>query len=52
MDWMGIISSELAEEEKMSSLAVGFSVRMRKQVTSSEGKTTPDLMGNDRGDLL
>ena len=29
----------------MSSLVVGFSVRMLKRVASSEGETTPDFGG-------
>ena len=49
---MGIITIELDEEEEMPSLAVGFFVHMRKQVVGSEGKTTPYLVGNGRGNLL
>ena len=41
VDWMSIIASEPAEEEEMSSLVVGFSVRMRKRATGSKGETTP-----------
>ena len=35
---MGIIASEPAEEEEMSSLVAGFSVQMRKRTVSSEGE--------------
>ena len=45
VDWTSIISSELAEEEEMSSLATRFFVRMRKQAACSEGETTPRSSG-------
>ena len=41
MDWAGIIASEPAEEEEMSSLAVGFAARMRKRAAGSKGESTP-----------
>ena len=43
MDWVDPISSELAEEKKdnISSLAVGFSKRMRKRAMSTHTETTP-----------
>ena len=40
MDWTGIISSELVEEE-ISSLAARFSARMHKRATGSKSETTP-----------
>ena len=45
MDWVDPISSELDKEMEgdMSSLAVGFFVRIRKQATNEQGKTTPSL---------
>ena len=52
MDWMGIIASELAEKEEMSSLAVGFAVWMHKWAAGLDGETTQDLVGNGRGGLL
>ena len=45
VNWRGIISNELAEEEKMSGLAIRFVVRMRKRVVGSEGETTPKSGG-------
>ena len=44
VDWVDPISSEQVEERKgdMSSLVVGFFVRMRKWAVSAQGKTTPD----------
>ena len=41
MDWTSIITNELAEEEEMSSLAVGFAIWMHKWATGSDGETTP-----------
>ena len=41
MDWTGIISNEPTEEEEMSNLTIGFTVRMRKRAIGSEGETTP-----------
>ena len=42
VDWVNPISSESAEEREsnMSSLIVGFSTRMSKRATSSQGETT------------
>ena len=45
VDWKGIISSELAEEEEMSNLVAGFTIRMRKWTAGSEGETTPSFGG-------
>ena len=36
VDWIGIIASEPTEEEEMSSLVVGFAVRMHKRATGCE----------------
>ena len=44
MDWIDIISNELIEEE-ISSLTVGFVVRMRKWAAGSKGETTPKSSG-------
>ena len=41
VDWVGIISSELAEEEEMFRLIAGFAGRMRKRARGSEGESTP-----------
>ena len=38
---MGIISSEPAKEEEMSSLTARFVVRMRKRVAVYKDETTP-----------
>ena len=41
MDWKGVIVSEPIEEEEMSILTVGFTVRIRKRAAGLEGETTP-----------
>ena len=41
MDWTGIITSELAEEEEMSMPAAGFAARMSKRAMDSKGESTP-----------
>ena len=45
VDWTDPTASNLDEEREddMSSLAVGFVVRMCKQAASSDGETTPAL---------
>ena len=45
MDWTCIISSELIEEEEMSSLVVGFAAQMRKPTVGSKDETTPKSYG-------
>ena len=50
MDWTSIIASELAKEEEMSNLVVGFAVRMCNQAMGSEGETTP-ISGGKRSRL-
>ena len=40
VDWTGVVANEPAEEEEMSSLAVGFASQMHKQRASSEGEAT------------
>ena len=45
MDWMGIISGELVEEEEMSRLAAGFATPMRKRIVGSEDEiVTPQII--------
>ena len=55
VDWVDPISSESVEERKsdMSTLTVGFVVRMRKRAVSAQGKTTPDseVSGGNRPKL-
>ena len=41
MDWVGIIASELAEEEEVSRLVARFTLRMCKRAVGSEGEYTP-----------
>ena len=41
MDWTGIISSKLAEEEEMSMPTAGFAARMHKRATDLKGESTP-----------
>ena len=43
--WAGIIASELAKEEEMSDLAIGFTVQMRKRAVGSEGEATSSSGG-------
>ena len=45
VDWTGIISSEPAEEEEMSSISAGFSIRMHNRAAGSKGETTPISCG-------
>ena len=49
VDWMDSIVSELVEEMKaeMSSLAAGFSMRMRKRPTNTQREITPSFEGLD-----
>ena len=47
VDWTGVVASEPSEEEKMSSLVVGFVSRMHKQVVGSEGEAT-SIFGGKR----
>ena len=41
VDWTGIISSELVEEEEMFRFASGFVAQMCLRAAGSEGETTP-----------
>ena len=41
VNWVGIIASELVEEEEMSRLVVGFAARVRKRATFLEGESIP-----------
>ena len=45
MAWTSVIASEPAEEEELSSLAAGFTTRMRKRAAGSKGETTPSSDG-------
>ena len=45
VDWAGIVSSQPAEEEEMSKLAVGFAAQMHKRAAGSEGGSTPIVDG-------
>ena len=49
MDWTDPKISESAEEREaeMSSLAVGFVVRMHKKVANARGEATPSSEGPD-----
>ena len=49
MNWVDLISSEPVEEREddLSSLAVGFTVRMCKRATSSQRETTSNFEGPD-----
>ena len=41
MDWAGVLASESTKEEKMSTLTVGFAVRMRKRDAEFEDEPSP-----------
>ena len=45
IDWVGVVTSEPAKEEKMSSLVAEFSSWMRKRATVLEGKATSSFGG-------
>ena len=42
---MGVVASEPTEEGEMSSLAVGFSTRIRKRAMGLEGEAASDSSG-------
>ena len=56
VDWVDPNASDPIEEREddMSSLAVGFSSRMRKQAANAQGKNTPDseVFGGKRPNLF
>ena len=45
MDWSSVLANESTEEEKMSMLAIGFAVRMRKRTVDSEDEPAPTSDG-------